>query len=59
MLIALNISRLPIYETTENIDRFIKYSKKFWEELIAYSPWQDTDRIKTTRTTPFLLLRVY
>jgi hypothetical protein len=23
----------------------IKYNKKFWEELIAYFPWYDTDRI--------------
>jgi hypothetical protein len=37
----------------------VYYNKKFWEELIAYFPWYDKDRIKTTCPTILLLLRVY
>jgi hypothetical protein len=39
ILIALDKSRLPsrlpINEANENIDLFINYNKKFWEEVIS------------------------
>jgi hypothetical protein len=46
MLIALDINRLQINETTENIDRFINYNKKFWEQLIFYLPCYGADSIE-------------
>jgi hypothetical protein len=46
MLITLDIRRLQINETTENIDRFINYNKKFGEELISYLPCYNADRIE-------------
>jgi hypothetical protein len=30
----------------QHSDTEITYDKKFWEELIAYFPWYDTDRIE-------------